>query len=297
MERVDDLEAFLAIVERGSQTAAAKQLKRSLQSIGRSLALLEQSVGVELIRRSTRSSQPTEAGLSLYHRIKPALLEIQDAKRDVASRRGEPVGLLRIAAPVRFASAFVVPTVSDFLARYPGVEVELKTSDRRVDVYDERIDLAVRIRALPDSALRARRLGALRVVVFAAPTYLARHGRPRHPAELANHPCVVRSADADGDQWSFRVRGKREVVHVNGRFRSDDAVAIQEAVTCGLGFGIAPAWQIRSLLEKGAVEVVLAEFEPPSIPVVAVSPATKVPQAKTRLFTDMLSARLKHEEL
>jgi len=295
MDRFEDLEAFLAIVENGSQTAAAKQLRRSLQSIGRSLAALERSLGVELVRRSTRRSNATPTGLAFYRRVKPAWLEINAAKREVGSERAEPRGLLRVASPVLFASTYVAPAISDFLLRYPQVDVELKASDRRVDLYAEGFDVAVRIRHLPDSQLKARRLGSLRVVVYGTPGYFAEHGRPKRPEDLARHQCIVGSADPDGDRWSFRVRGRQELVRIRGRFRTDDAAATRVAVASGLGIGIAPLWQIQQLIASGQVEVILEDYEPAKLPIVAVSPPTKLPLAKARLFTDLLAARLKHE--
>ena len=185
MDRMDDLAAFLAVVEHGSQTAAARHLRRTLQSINRSLAVLERSVGAELVRRTTRQSRPTEAGLAFYRRVKPAFAEIDAARREAASGRNEPSGLLRIASPVLFAPAYVVPAICDFMTRYPRVDIELKVSDRKADFLADSLDLAIRIREMPDSTLRARRLGALRVVAFGAPAYFARHGRPAHPDELA----------------------------------------------------------------------------------------------------------------
>lgn len=295
MDRLDDLEAFVTIVERGSQTAAAKHLRRSLPAIGRSLDALERSVGVELVRRTTRRSQPSEVGLALYHRLKPALLEIQAAKRDVATARSEPFGTLRIAAPVRFAASFVVPAAREFIRRYPGTEVELITSDRKLNVYDHDVDLAIRIRELPDSGLRVRKLGALRLVVFGARSYFERQGRPREPSELVRHQCVIRRSDPDGEKWLFRVRGKAVRYRVSGPFSTDDANAIQEAVAHGMGLGRAPFWQIRSLLEQGQVETVLEDFEPPKLPIFAVSPPTKLPIAKTKLFVDFLAVRVKRE--
>ena len=150
MDRMGDLAAFLAIVEKGGQTAAARQLRRSLQSINRSLTAVERSVGVELISRTTRQSSPTEAGLAFYRRVKPALTEINDAKLEAASRRAETSGLLRIGAPVLFAPAYVAPVVCEFLERHPLVEIELKVSDRQVDLLEHGLDLAVRIREMPE---------------------------------------------------------------------------------------------------------------------------------------------------
>ena len=178
MDRMDDLTAFLAIMERGSQTAAARHLRRSLQSINRSLTTLERSVGVELINRTTRQSNATEAGLAFYRRVKPALTEINEARLEAASKRAEPSGLLRIGAPVLFAPAYVVPVVCEFLERNPQIEIELTVSDQRVDILEQGLDLAVRIRKMPDSEFKVRRIGELRIVVFGAPAYFARHGPP-----------------------------------------------------------------------------------------------------------------------
>lgn len=186
---MEDIEAFLAVVEAGGQTAAAHRLGRSLSAVNRSLTALERSVGVELVRRTTRRSFATEAGLAFYRRVKPAYTEISEARLEATNRRVEPAGLLRIAAPVQFAAAYVVPAIADFMQRYRRIEVDMKASDRPVDVVGEGFDLAVRIRELSDSSLKARRLGELRTVVYGAPDYFARHGRPNRPDDLMHHQC------------------------------------------------------------------------------------------------------------
>jgi len=293
---MEDIQAFLAVIEAGSQTAAARQLGRSLQSVNRSLAALERDVGVELVRRTTRRSFATEAGLAFYRRVKPALAEISEARLEAASRRVEPAGLLRIATPVLFGSTYVVPAIADFVARYPRIEAELKASDRPVDVIGEGFDLAVRIRELSDSSLKARRLGELRTVVYGAPAYFARHGRPDHPDQLAGHQCVLCGAE-EGEAWRFQVRGRAKMVPVRGSFRADNAAAIQVAVCHGLGIGYGPFWHIRDLFDRGALEIVLDDFEAPRIPIYAVFPPSGMPPAKTRLFVDLLAERLKHERL
>jgi len=297
MDRMDDLEAFIAIVEQGSQTAAARGLSRSLQSINRSLATLERGLGISLIRRTTRRSAPTQAGLAFYRKVKPALAQISEARRDAGGARSEPAGLLRVGAPVLFAAAHVTPAACDVMARHPSVEIELRTSDAPVDLLEHNLDLAVRIRELPDSTMKSRQLGELRVVVFGAPAYFAEHGRPRHPRELARHQCVVRATDTDAAAWPFRLGGRRRSVRVHGRLRSDGGAVAQVAAARGLGIARAPLWQIRSLVDSGAVEVILEEFEVPALPTYAVWPASKSPSAVTRLFADALAARLKQERL
>jgi DNA-binding transcriptional LysR family regulator len=295
MDRLGDLEAFVAIVEGGGQTEAARRLRRSLQSINRSLVALERGMGVELVRRTTRRSRPSEAGLAFYHRIKPALAEIGTAKLAAADQRGEPSGLLRISAPTLFASAHVAPVISEFLRRYPDTAIELRASDRPVDVVEEGLDVAIRIRDLPDSSLKARRLGALRIVVFGAPEYFEEHSRPQHPDELAQHQCVLRLSEAS-ESWPFRMSSGRKSVHVHGRFKTDSAAAGQVAVVHGLGLGRAPLWQIRALIDTAAVEIVLEDFEVEKLPIYAVMSPAGSSLAKTRLFVSLLATRLKHED-
>lgn len=297
MDRLDDLEAFLAVVEKGSLSAAARHLQRSLQSVSRSLAALERSLDVELVQRTTRRSTLTEAGLAFYARVKPALSEINAARRDIAGARIEPSGQLRIGAPVLFAPAFMVPAIQAFLERFPAVEVELRVSDRMVDPLAEGLDLAVRIRELPNSSLKTRRLGSLRVVAFGSPGYFARRGRPQHPDDLAGHECVLRQTEGTTETWPFQIRGRRKAVRVHGRFRTDSMAAMHAAVAGGLGIGFTPLWQIRSLVDAGVVEVILEDFEGAKIPINAVWPASRFPLIKTRLFVDLLAAQLKHEGL
>lgn len=297
MDRIEDFAAFVAIVEKGSLTAAANQLGRSLQSVSRSLAALERELGVELVRRTTRRSNPTDAGLAFYRRLSAALAEIEAAKRETANRRAEATGLLRVSASTAFAPLYIVPALPDFLAAHPRVEVDLDLSDAYVDLVGEGFDLAIRIGELPDSSLKARLLAHSRRVVFAAPGYLAAQGRPRRPEDLARHQCVVRTAARDGNAWPFKIDGSLKTIKVAGRFRTSGAIAANEAAARGLGIATAPLWQVRPLLDQGAVELILTRFEPPHVSLHAVWPATRVLPARTQLFIDFLAARLKRERL
>jgi DNA-binding transcriptional LysR family regulator len=297
VDRIADFQAFVAIVDKGSLTAAAKQLGRSLQSISRSLATLEGDLGVELIARTTRRSAATEAGLAFYRRVGAALSEIEAAKLETSNRRLEPVGLLRITCSTVFAPLYVVPAVCAFLESHPKVDIDLDMSDGYVDLISQGFDLAVRIGELPDSSLKARRLADLRRVVFAAPDYFAKHGRPKVPGDLAGHQCLVRTSARDSDAWPFLVGGRLKAVKVAGRFRSSGALAVNEAAVQGLGIANAPLWQVRALVDRGVVELVLTRFEPPRVPVHAVWPATRLLPAKTQLFLNYLAARLKAERL
>jgi DNA-binding transcriptional LysR family regulator len=297
MDRIEDFQAFVAVVERGSLTGAARQLGRSLQSVSRSLAALEREVGIELVRRTTRRSNPTEAGLAFHRRLNTALADIAAAKTEASNRRSEPAGLLRLTASHAFAPLYVVAAIAAFLQIHPKVSVELDLSDRYVDLVDEGFDLAIRIGEMPDSTLKARRLANLRRVVFASPAYFAKHGRPRRPDDLVHHQCIVRTAARDGEAWPFGGGPRIKTVKVAGRFRTSGAVAANEAAVQGLGIANAPLWQVRTLVDQGKLELALTRFEPPLVPIHVVWPATNVPAAKTQLFVDFLAARLKAARL
>ena len=297
MSRISDLQAFVAVVEKASLTSAAHQLGRSLQSVSRSLVAIEQDVGVELVRRTTRRSSPTEAGLAYYQRLKTALEDIEEAKLEVSDRRLEPSGLLRISGPTGFAALHLVPATAAFLKIHPKLEVEVSTYDRYVDLVEDNLDLAIHIGPLPDSMAKARRLADLRRVFFAAPGYFAEYGRPKHPQDLSKHQCIVRTARVGADIWPFTVDGKVRTIKVSGRFRANGASVINEAAIQGLGIAIAPLWQVRPMVDRGLVEVTLARFAPPPIPVHATWSATRVLPAKTRMFIDFLSRRLKAARL
>ena len=297
MDRLDDLAAFVAVIDKGSQTAAARFLGRSLQSINRSLMALERSVGVELVLRTTRQSTATEAGLAFYRRVKPALADLADARKEAVDNRRDFSGFIRIGAPFQFASAHVAPAICDFMEQHPRIEVELKPSDREVNVFDDELDVAVRIRNLADSALKVRRLGEIRVVVFGAPAYFSRNGRPRHPDDLIRHECIAHVAGGHTEPWPFRVGGKRKLVRVHGRLRTDSITAGTAAVLRGLGLGMAPLWQIRDLVDKGLLEVILEGFEAAKFPINAVFPPTRMPVAKTRALIDVLAQRLERARL
>jgi DNA-binding transcriptional LysR family regulator len=297
MERLEDLHAFAAVVRGGSLTAAARALGRSLQSVSRSLASLERELGVELVHRTTRRSSPTDAGLSYFRRVELALSDLDEARSEATRARREPSGLLRIGASTLFGPAHLVPAIAAFLARHPRLAAELQVGDELVDLLANRLDLTVRVGALPSSALKARRVAELRQVFFAAPGYLARLGRPARPEELARHACVVWSGSRRGAAWPFRSGGEERSVAVSGPFRTSSLAAMIEAVAQGLGVGLASRWQVRAHLDRGDVEAILADFAPPPLPVHAIWPASRVTPAATRLFVAFLAERLRLEEL
>lgn len=297
MSRLEDLEAFIHIAETGSLTKAARLLNRSLQAVSRSLAALEQDVGVQLVHRSTRHCALSEAGETFFLRVKPAVAEIGEARLEVADRRMAPSGLLRVGAPILFGPDFLVPVIAQYMQAYPQVEVDLQLTDSFTDLSSAGLDLVVRIADLPDSGLQGRRLGTLRRVVFGARSYFEQHGRPSHPSELRQHACIVRTVDQHPGQWVFQIDGKRRAVGVRGPFRTNTMAAIYRAVSAGLGIGYSPLWQIKHLLDAGQVETILEDFAPKPVPIHALWQENRLPPAKVRAFVDHLVERLRLDQL
>lgn len=297
MSRLEDLEAFIHIAETGSLTKAARLLNRSLQAVSRSLAALEQDVGVQLVHRSTRHCALSEAGETFFLRVKPAVAEIGEARLEVADRRTALSGLLRVGAPILFGPDFLVPVIAQYMQAYPQVEVDLQLTDSFTDLSSAGLDLVVRIADLPDSGLQGRRLGTLRRVVFGARSYFEQHGRPSHPSELRQHACIVRTVDQHPGQWVFQIDGKRRAVGVRGPFRTNTMAAIYRAVSAGLGIGYSPLWQIKHLLDAGQVETILEDFEPKPVPIHALWQENRLPPAKVRAFVDHLVERLRLDQL
>ncbi|WFU21553.1 LysR family transcriptional regulator [Bradyrhizobium sp. CB1717] len=292
---IADYAVFLAVLDEGSLTSAATRLGRSLQSVSRSLARLEDDLGVELVSRTTRRLNPTQAGLEFSDRIRLALTTIDAAREDLLASNRRLAGTIRVGTSSLFGPEYVTPVLSQFLTRNPEIDLELVLSDERVDLVAEKLDFAVRIGNLPDSNLRIRRLGGLSWAVFASPVYLAAHGRPEHPEELSRHECVLRAGD--DDRWAFGGDGKR--IEVHGRFRSESAAARNAAVASGFGIGIAPLWQVRRLIDQGIVEQILVGHEPPPIPLQIVWPkrGTGGMPRRVRAAIEFLVARLSAQRI
>ncbi|MDO1528199.1 LysR family transcriptional regulator [Fulvimonas sp. R45] len=291
MASLDDYRVFVAIVEQGNLTAAARHLHRSLQAVSRSLQALEQGLGVELIQRTTRRAQPTAAGLAFHARIKSALADIDLARSELAEHGARIDGTLRIGGSTQFSAPYLVPLVAAFMERYPDVAVELVVADHHADLQREKLDAAVRLGELAPSRLHARQLGMLRVLTVGAPGYFARHGRPRVPADLRRHACIVRRPAQDAQRWHYRRGNRRQTVDVRGRFSADNAATCNAAAAAGLGIATAASWQVRALLDQGRLETVLDDWQLPGLPVHVVWPAGRRPPARTRAFIDFAAAR------
>jgi DNA-binding transcriptional LysR family regulator len=298
MQSLRELETFVAIAEEGSLTGAARRLGRSLQAVSRGLQMLEGQMGATLVLRTTRTLRLSEAGERFYGRVKAILADLEIAQTELAEDARRLTGRLRVNVPTLFGPRFVVPLVCEFLKRHPELSASVTLSDEFSDPATSGADVTVRIGTTPDSRLVARKLADLRRVTFASATYLAAHGHPHRPEDLATHACVVRTGVQNPHRWSFAARtGAEASVAVAGRFESDQVAAVNAAVLSGLGIGVAAFWQIRDALDAGQASIVLPEYEPAPLPLFALWPRTRKMPARTRLLIDFLAARLAGEKL
>ena len=292
MDKLRAMEVFVRIVEAGSLTAAADLLNMSVPSVVRSLAALEREVGVRLMNRTTRRSSLSDEGREYYERCRRVLAEVEAADAALSARRVEPKGRLRLTAPVTSGRIHIAPVVTDFIAKYPGVEVELILLDRVVDLVEEGIDAGVRIAQLAESSLVAVRVGETRRVVCAAPGYLKKAGQPKKPADLSSHGCVVFTGLAANSEWSFG--GKPPLrVPIRALLRTNQLDVALEACLKGLGCGQFLCYQVEELFTARKLKRVLAEFEPPPLPIQIVYPHARLLSPNVRAFVDFAVMRLR----
>lgn len=293
MASSEDYAVLLAVIDCGNLTAAARRLGRSLQATSRVLAALERELGVQLVARTTRKSVPTAVGLAFANRIRGSLADIQFAHEELANAGERVGGRIRVGASTLFGPRYVLPAIAAATERHASLEIELALTDQHADLISERIDIAVRIGALQDSGLIARRIGGLRRVFCAAPGYLAKHSRPVRPKDLTQHACILRLDTGASETWTLREGEAAVSVSVRGRFRSNNATARNEAAALGAGISLAPLWQVRPLLDEGRLELILTEHEPQPIPLHLVWPAGPRLPRRTRVLADLLTSRLR----
>jgi len=288
-DSIQEMAVFARVVGAGSLSAAARELGLSPALVSRRLAALESRLGVRLINRTTRSLHLTDDGATYYEACARVLADIEEADATVSAGRVEPRGTLRVALPASFGLQHIAPLIPRFAERYPEVQLALSLSDRTVNLIEEGFDLAVRIAHLEDSSLTARRLAPNRRVVCASPAYLARHGTPRTPDELARHNCLTTTDFAMN--WDYKgPDGKPGSVRVTGRYACDSWEVLREWARAGLGVALKSTWDVHRLLADGSlVEVCPGYTFHSDVAIYAVYPSRRFLPAKTRVFIEFLA--------
>lgn len=288
MNRLDELQALVAIAESGAMGAAAERLGIAPSGVTRRLASLEQRLGVQLVRRTTRRLDLTEAGRELHGRAVRILEELDDAEHAVVSGDASLSGTLRIAAPLSFGVQHLGPALSVFMARHPDLAVDLELDDAQVDLIVRGRDVALRIADLADSSLSARRLTTVRLVACAAPAYLERAGRPAHPDDLRQHACL-RYSNTPGQSWVWRgPDGASGAVDVSGPLVCSNGDVLLQAAVAGHGVVLEPDFILHDAVRSGALRQILTDFAFPELGVWAVWPASRMLPRRVRVFVDFL---------
>lgn len=292
MESLNGFVVFVQVAEMRSFVAAGRNLGVSASAVGKSIARLEDKLGVRLFHRSTRSITLTAEGHLLLERSRRILAEIEAAQQELTQAAERPMGRLRLSLPL--VGSLVLPVLGDFMRQYPQIQLDLEFTDRMVDVIAEGYDAVLRIGPPADSRLSARKLGHFRTVVVASPDYLARCGEPQTPAELTQHACL---------QYRFPSSGKLERWVMRGN-EAENELALPASMVCnnietrvcfalrGLGIAWLPDFAIREALEQGALQEILSDYASHTGVVHLLWPASKYPSPKLRVLIDFLSARI-----
>lgn len=293
MERLDCDRMFVAVLETGSFARAAQRLGASSGQSSKMISRLEALLGVQLIKRTTRALAVTEVGQAYYQRIKPLLDEFDALDDAVRNAAGAPSGALRITAPISFGASQLAAVLMEFAQAYPAIQLDVSFSDRLVNVVDEGFDIALRIGKLDNSSLMARRLCPVRIVLAAAPGYLALRGMPETPEDLARHDCIIDTNFRDPFTWRFSPgQSVPEIAApVTGRLRFSNADACLVAALNGLGIARIPSFIAGESFRRGLLQPVLPTMEAAALGLFAVYPPAHYLALKVRAFIDFLAQR------
>lgn len=291
MNPYEDMRIFAQVMEAGSFTAAADRLGMSKQSVSRRLMQLEERLGVRLLNRSTRRLDATPLGQHYYQSALRLLGEVQQVEHDISGQAQALRGTLRLSAPLSFAMAHLGCLLTEFLQLHPQVDVEVDLSDRAVDLIGEGYDLALRIGALEDSSLIARRIASVERMYCASPAYLKARGVLARPEQLAGHDCLPYGHSRQV-QWQFRQGGKVQAIQVVGRMRANNGELLRDAAIAGMGVTYLPTFIVGHALADGRLVKVLDEWRPPALQLSAVYPQHRQVARPVQGFVNFLRERL-----
>lgn len=289
MDRIDAMQAFVAVADLQGFAPAARRLGMSPSGLTRLIAALEDRLGARLLQRTTRSVTLTDAGSRYLERARRILADVEEAENAAEGERTRPGGRLVVSAPLGFGRLHVSPVMSAYLARYPDVAADLRLSDRMVNLVEEGVDLAVRIGHLPDSTLVARQVGEMRRIVVASADYLERRGEPKAPQEIMAHDTIQFGAMSAGPDWRFVQDGQERRIPVTPRFSTNSADAAIHYAEQGGGLTRVMAYQAAASLQAKRVQIVLEKFELPAVPIHIVYPTSRLLSAKVRTFIDLVT--------
>jgi DNA-binding transcriptional LysR family regulator len=286
------METFVSVVEAGSFSGAARRLALGQPAVSKSIAQLEEHLGARLLLRSTRGLTPTDAGQRFYEDAKRVIDEANEAEQAVRDSSASLSGRLRISAAVTFARLHILPELKSFLDQHPQLEIDITLDDRNIDLLEEGMDVALRMGALDDSGMTARRIAQCPRLVVGTSAYFAAAGTPHTPADLSRHQAIVYSRDGGGETWSFEKKGREAAVAVSGRLRVSAAEGIRTAVLSDMGLAVASRWMFAPELREGKVQAVLTDWKLPPLDLWAVFPSGRLVTSKARAFVAFVEQTL-----
>ncbi|WP_236179195.1 LysR family transcriptional regulator [Pseudomonas mosselii] len=295
MDQIHLMKVFVAVGELESFAAAARRLAISPAAVTRAVTALEEQLGVKLLLRTTRSVRLTEAGGRYLQDTRHILASIVEANEAAAGINAAPKGDLAVTAPILFGKKFVMPCIVRYLQQYPEVDVSAFFLDRVVNLVEEGMDVAVRIGQLPDSGLKALRVGKMRRLLCASPEYLERHGTPRHPSELQKHEVIAAGTLSPRTDWRFGAIDDPTLIRMKPRLTVTSNDAAIAAASAGLGIARLLSYQVADEVAAGRLQVILAEYEEAPWPIHILHRESKYGSTKVRTFIDMLAGHLRSQ--
>ncbi len=297
MDTIGNMRSLVAVARAGSFSAAARELSLSTAMVSKHIKQLEEHLGVQLMRRSTRGVSLTDPGRVYCDHAMAILVQIEEAENAVSTMNANPIGSLRISCPPSFGTHVLTPMLSDYIQHNPAVNVELGLQDDEPDVVGARLDLIIRLGDLKDSSLIARKLGDARFALCGAPGLVRALRAPMGAEDLCSTNCLIDTAVQANNLWHFVQDDEPLVLRVDGNFRSPSTEAVIQAAVDGLGIAYVPRYAVRNDLERGDLAVIEASFQAQSMPVYAMYLGRRHQSAKTRAFIDYLHEWLKREHL
>src|SRR5690349_14725809 len=283
---------FVKVVESSSFAAAARHFRMSPAMVSRHVQALEEQLGARLLNRTTRRVSPTEVGQAYYQRVRQILADVEEADRLASDLQATPRGLLRITSSQSFGIRHLAPAIADYLALCPEVQIDVTLNDRYLELIEEGFDVAIRIGHLEDSSLVARRLAPIRMALCAAPGYIAQHGAPQTPDDLAQHNCLVYTYAASQSEWRFVDGARKEhAVRITGRLLANNGDVLRTAALEGQGIVLGPTFILGEDIRAGTLVRLLPNMAPPEVGLYAVYPPSRHLSVKVRSFVDFLVAR------
>jgi len=292
MDRLHLMTVFVAVAEEESFAGAARRLGMSPPAVTRAIAALEERLSVKLLNRTTRFVRTTDAGQRYLDDCRRIISEVDEADEATAGINAEPRGHLTITAPVLFGRMFITSGIVDYLQRYPSMDVSALFLDRVVNLLEEGVDIGIRIGELPDSSMKAIRVGSMRRVLCASPAYLAKHGTPQHPSELAQHCIVTASSVSPMIEWKFG-HDLQTSVRIKPRLTVTSNDSAIEAILQNFGITRLLSYQVAHYLASGQLKTVLSDYEPRALPIHVLHREGRYSSAKVRTFIDLIVAKLR----